>query len=216
MREENQMSAEINLDDLRGYFKDKLKTYGTTPGGADWNSVEAQELRFEQLSRIIRIEKEYDLIDYGSGFGKLYDYLRDIGHQMHYYGFDFLPEMVEKGCELHPNDPTCHFTTRENELPTVDYVIASGIFNIRLNTHDFVWTEYVLSVLDRMDQLSKKGFAFNMLTKYSDLEYMKPQLYYADPCFFFDYCKQHYARNVALLHDYGLYDFTILVRKELG
>jgi len=210
------MSAEVNLDDLRGYFNDKLKIFGSTSRGVDWNSVEAQQIRFEQLSRIIWGEKKYDLIDYGSGFGNLYDYLRGLGHQLIYYGFDFLPEMVAKGYELHPGDPDCQFITCENELPVVDYVIASGIFNIRLKTPDTVWIDYILKVLTRMDQLSKKGFAFNMLTKYSDLEYMKPQLYYADPCFFFDYCKQHYACNVALLHDYGLYDFTILVRKELG
>ena len=54
-----------------------------------------------------------------------------------------------------------------------------------------------------------------MLTRYSDEEYIekRPELYYGDPCFFFDYCKKHFSRNVALLHDYEIYDFTILVRK---
>ena len=51
-----------------------------------------------------------------------------------------------------------------------------------------------------------------MLTTYSDAEKMRPDLYYGDPTFFFDHCKRNYSRNVALLHDYELYDFTILVR----
>ena len=38
-------------------------------------------------------------------------------------------------------------------------------------------------------------------------------LYYADPGRLFDLCKRRYSRNIALLHDYGLYEFTILVRK---
>ena len=42
---------------------------------------------------------------------------------------------------------------------------------------------------------------------------MRPDLYYADPCELFDRCKRRYSRNVALLHDYDLYEFTILVRK---
>ena len=42
---------------------------------------------------------------------------------------------------------------------------------------------------------------------------MKDHLFYADPCFFFDHCKKHFSKNVALLHDYGMYEFTILVRK---
>jgi hypothetical protein len=59
------------------------------------------------------------------------------------------------------------------------------------------------------------GFAFNCLTAYSDAHKMQSYLYYADPCRLFDLCKRRYSRNVALLHDYGLYEFTILVRKEL-
>ena len=44
---------------------------------------------------------------------------------------------------------------------------------------------------------------------------MRPYLYYADPLFLFDYCKKKYSKSVALLHDYGLYEFTILVRKDI-
>ena len=42
---------------------------------------------------------------------------------------------------------------------------------------------------------------------------MRPDLYYADPCFLFDYCKTHFSKDVAILHDYGMYDFTLIVRK---
>ena len=54
-----------------------------------------------------------------------------------------------------------------------------------------------------------------MLTKYSDKEYMRDNLYYADPLFIFDYCKRNFSKQVALLHDYGLYEFTILVKKDI-
>ena len=37
---------------------------------------------------------------------------------------------------------------------------------------------------------------------------MRADLYYADPRAFFDLCKRHYSKQVALLHDYGLYEFT--------
>jgi len=95
----------------------------------------------------------------------------------------------------------------------VDYAIASGIFNIRLESSETEWRQYVTGILDRMNRMARKGIAFNMLTSYSDAEFMKAHLYYADPCFYFDYCKRNFSRSVALLHDYGLYDFTILVRK---
>ena len=66
----------------------------------------------------------------------------------------------------------------------------------------------------RFNDLSRKGFASNFLTKYSDANKMQADLYYADPLYLFDYCKRIFSKNVALLHDYRIYDFTILVRKD--
>ena len=43
---------------------------------------------------------------------------------------------------------------------------------------------------------------------------MRSDLFYSDPCNLFDICKRKYSRNVALLHDYGLHEFTIIVRKR--
>lgn len=204
------------MENLRSYFSDKLTEFGLTPRGVDWNSANAQEIRFAQLIRLLRPDEPYSLIDYGSGFGSLYDYLKRQGHRVEYFGYDFLAQMVARGLELHAADPACHFTSQENDLPLTDYSVASGIFNVRLQISDATWIDYVLEILTKLDRMTRKGFAFNMLTKYSDPEYTKPELFYADPCFFFDHCKRQYARNVALLHDYGLYDFTILVRKDVG
>ena len=91
--------------------------------------------------------------------------------------------------------------------------MASGVFNLRLEVEDEAWRDYVLETLETVDRLSTRGFAFNMLTSYSDADRMRPDLYYGDPCFFFDHCKRRFSRHVALLHDYGLYEFTIVVRR---
>jgi hypothetical protein len=99
------------------------------------------------------------------------------------------------------------------DLAPADYCVASGIFNVRLDTPDQVWLEYILSTIERIDQLGRRGFALNALTSYSDAEKMRPDLYYADPLLLFDHCKRRYSRQVALLHDYPLYEFTLLVRK---
>jgi hypothetical protein len=95
-----------------------------------------------------------------------------------------------------------------------DYGIASGVLNVRLSRSDDEWAGYLEGVLDVLDQTSERGFAFNCLTSYSDADRMRRDLYYADPCALFDLCKRRYSPHVALLHDYGLYEFTILVRKR--
>lgn len=207
------MGSDDILEGTRAFFQGKFDTYGATPKGVDWNSKESQELRFAQLVKICDPMEEFSIIDYGCGYGALADYLLARGYEFRYVGYDMVEAMIVQVREVCANHRNCQFTSDPSLLEEADYIVESGIFNQRLQASDEAWTKYVLDVLFRMDWLSTKGFAFNMLTKYSDPGYVRPDLYYADPCFYFDHCKRRFSKNVALLHDYGAYDFTILVRK---
>jgi SAM-dependent methyltransferase len=208
------MQERPELGKIKEYFRNKLEMYGATPRGVDYNSAESQEIRYVQLIKIIEAREKYALLDFGSGFGALYDYLTRNGHKLHYIGYDIAISMVEKGRELHLHNSDCWFTMQIDEIPVVDYSVSCGTFNMKLDLDEDVWTGIVIEVLHQMDTHSRKAFSFNLLTKYSDADKMRPDLYYGDPLFFFDYCKRNFSKNVALLHDYGLYDFTILVRKD--
>jgi len=73
----------------------------------------------------------------------------------------------------------------------------------------------VHSIIERLYALSEVAFAFNCLTSYSDADRKRPDLYYPEPATMFDQCVRRYGRHVQLLHDYGLYEFTIHVRRQL-
>jgi SAM-dependent methyltransferase len=207
------MEKKPNLEQVKSYFDQRIQAHGASPKGSDWNSADSQNLRFDQLLRVIESDQPFSLLDYGCGYGALGSYLESKGHQVEYHGFDILESAIQTAREVHNDKSGRTFYTDESALPVCDYVIASGIFNFR-GDHSFeAWTEYVTGVLDDIDRLSRRGFSSNFLTKYSDEDKMRNDLYYADPLFLFDYCKRKFSRNVALLHDYGLYDFTILVRK---
>jgi SAM-dependent methyltransferase len=208
------MSDPQELEKVKSYFTEKLEAHGPTPRGVDYNSAEAQEIRFLQLIKVIDTGRKYSLLDFGSGYGGMYDYLLRLGHQLHYVGYDIAELMVRRGRELHPENPDCWFTTDIAAVPVLDYAVVSGTFNMKLDADFEAWTKIVIAALHQMDAHAARGFSFNMLTKYSDADRMRPDLYYADPLFFFDYCKRNFSKNVALLHDYKLYDFTILVRKD--
>ena len=121
--------------------------------------------------------------------------------------------MIASARVRYANTPNASFDIDSAPENIADYGIASGIFNVRLGRDDREWLDYLKTTLDILDRTSRQGFAFNCLTSYSDTDRMRGYLYYADPCMLFDLCKKRYSRNVALLHDYGLYEFTILVRK---
>ena len=211
------MSIEETQKKLGEYFTDKLKTHGATPKGVDYNGPEAQAVRFEQLVKVIDPARKFSVIDYGSGYGAMFDFLYKKGWNFEYYGIDLIEKMVIAGRETHKNFSNAHFTIDESEVPVADYLLAGAIFNIKLEASYEDWQEFTLKTLRNMDKLCSKGFSFNMLTKYSDTDRMaeRPDLFFGDPLLYFDFCKRNFSRNVALLHDYGLYDFTILVRKDI-
>jgi SAM-dependent methyltransferase len=210
------MALEDALDETRAYFSRKLREHGNVPAGVDWNSDEAQVVRFQQLVRIIDPSTRFSIIDYGCGYGALAGYMQKLGWDFTYDGFDMLAPMVQAGKDAYPDMANVRFTVDDSSLPIADYVVAGGIFNLKFSAPAADWRQHSLQVLEKIDKLSTRAFSFNMLTSYSDIDRMeaRPDAYFGDPLFYFDYCKRRFSRNVALLHDYVLYDFTILVRKD--
>jgi SAM-dependent methyltransferase len=208
------MSRTPNLDHVKSYFDKRIQEHGASPRGSDWNSEASQNVRFDQLLKVIK-SQSFSLVDYGCGYGALADYLSTKGFDVDYYGYDILESAIATARQVHANKLRHTFFTDKSQLPVSDYTVASGIFNYRGEYSIEDWTEYTIRVLDEFNELSRHGFSSNFLTKYSDADKMRADLYYADPLFLFDYCKRNFSRNVALLHDYGLYDFTILVRKDI-
>ncbi|HLA08780.1 MAG TPA: class I SAM-dependent methyltransferase [Anaerolineales bacterium] len=202
---------------LNRYFTEKLEQYGATAKGVDYNGEQARDIRFAELVKVIDPARRFSIIDYGCGTGAMFDFLHAKGWKYDYYGVDLIEKMILAGRATHRGYDNAHFTTDEKELPVADHLVAAGIFNIKMDSAYEEWQEFTCETLKRMNTLCSKGFAFNMLTKYSDADRMaqRPDLFYGDPLFFFDFCKGNFSRNVALLHDYGLYDFTILVRKDI-
>ena len=207
------MSFSPILTRVEQYYSEKVKTHGPTPSGVDWNSAESQALRFEQLLKVCDHKGPFSINDYGCGYGALVEYLSQRGYTFDYQGFDISETMIATAQELHHGLSYCRFSMVESSLNTADYTVASGIFNVKLQGGDDEWQAYILHILNKMAHLSQKGFAFNVLTGYSDPERRRVDLYYADPLFLFDSCKKNFSRFVTLLHDYPLYEFTILVKK---
>ena len=203
------------LENINHYYTDKIKIYGATPKGVDWNGEESQFIRFEQLSKIIN-KDIFSINDIGCGYGKYFEYLQNRFLNFNYYGFDLSQEMINNAKSLYSNmgGGFMQVDNLEN-IDKADYSVASGIFSVKMEHNESEWLSYILDTLEKMNDKSNNGFSFNMLTKYSDKEYMKDNLYYADPLFIFDYCKRNFSKQVALLHDYGLYEFTILVKKDI-
>jgi cyclopropane fatty-acyl-phospholipid synthase-like methyltransferase len=209
------MYKENFLEKIEQYYSNKVLKYGETPLGVDWNNTEGQILRFQKLCEVISTHDTFSINDLGCGYGAFYQYLTEHYANFNYHGSDISEEMIKIAQEKRGINSNASFSLEPIPKYKSDYTISSGIFNVKLNTTHKKWLAYLHNTLKIMDQQSHYGFAFNCLTCYADPKKQRNDLYYANPSNLFNFCKKNFSQYISLLHDYELYEFTIVVRKKL-
>jgi SAM-dependent methyltransferase len=195
------------------HYRDSFERHGPTPQGVDWNGEASQRRQFDEMMRILPATGPFSVNDFGCGYGALADLLLARGPGITYSGVDLNEEMIAAARARFASNPAVTFAVADQPLAEADFGMASGTFTLRLGRSDAECLASMTEALDAIDRTSRAGFAFNCLTSYSDAPKMRDYLYYPDPCVVFDLCKRRWSRHVALLHDYGMYAFTMLVRK---
>jgi SAM-dependent methyltransferase len=200
------------LSGIAAYYASKLAAHGSTPQGVDWNGIESHERRHRQFLRLLDGTPNASVIDLGCGFGDFLRFLRAEGHEGRFIGYDIAPTMIEKARELHGEAADHEWRIGAEPADVADFAIASGIFNVKGDVPSEVWAGYVRQIIASLARAGRRGFAFNMLSLSSDPVRRRPNLYYADPADMLAHCLSRYGWSIALLQDYGLYEFTVLVR----
>ena len=212
----NEEKMRQELTGVANLYSSSLKAHGLTPKGVGWKDEESQRLRFEKLAQVIDVrttDKGISVNDLGCGYGAMFRYLNEIPSVQltRYYGYDISEEMLTVARQF-VADPRAEFIQSSRVTREADYSFVSGTFNVKMEASNELWIEYMKEMLMNLAAMSVRGFAFNILTTYVD--WKQEDLYYADPFMFFDFCKRNISRYVSLLHDYPLFEWTMIVRKE--
>ncbi len=202
------------LRDVAAYYATKLATHGPTPQGVDWNGAAAHELRHRQFLRLLDGATDASVLDLGCGFGDFLRFLRAEGHRGTFIGYDIAADMIAEASKLHGVGSDRRWRVGAEPAEVADFAIASGIFNVKGEVATETWARYVHDTIDILSQAGRRGFAFNVLSLSSDPERRVAHLYYADAAEMLSHCLLRYGRAVALLQDYGLYEFTVVVRRS--
>src|SRR5258708_14673651 len=164
------MTFDDILRRINDYYTEKITTYGPGHRGVDWNSVESQQLRFEQLLKLCQTNGPFTLNDYGCGYAGLAQYMSAQGYAFSYFGYDLSTIMVEHARTVLTSLPGSVVVTDYTQLPVADYTVASGIFNLKMDIYADRWLAYIFDTLQIIAHHSRRGFAFNLLTGYADPE----------------------------------------------
>jgi SAM-dependent methyltransferase len=200
------------VSDVAAYYASKLALHGPTPQGVDWNGQASHELRHRQFLRLLDGAPDASILDLGCGYGDFLRFLRSEGHRGPFIGYDVAASMIAEATRLHGESADCRWRVGAEPAETADFAVASGIFNVKGELSTEIWANYVRETIDILARAGRRGFAFNVLSLSSDPERRSGTLYYADAPEMLSYCLLRYGRSVALLQDYGLYEFTVVVR----
>lgn len=200
------------------YYSGRVQEHGPCPRGVDWTCAPTQELRFVQLLKIAGRRRRFTLNDLGCGYGALLGFLRNSRdlRGVDYHGADISPAMIEHARRLWRGDSLAGFSVSSSLPQLADYSVASGLFNVQLGFPRPAWHALVEGVLQELDRTSRQGFAVNfMLPPQPGVEPLEG-LYRTQPQPWIDFCKGAFAAEVTLIRDYGLREFTLLVRRPAG
>ena len=210
-------SSPAELDDvyrqIAQYYTQKVRRYGPTPLGVDWSCVPTQALRFRKLLALCNFDAPFSLNDIGCGYGALLDYLALYHPQssIDYLGIDLSSAMVRHAEKRWAGDLIQFHYGGESPRPA-DYSIASGIFNVMLDQPIPIWERHIETTLIHLRATSSKGFAVNFVHQPDAGVRAKAGLYCADPMQWIDFCEKSLGSEVHLIDDYGMSEFTLLIR----
>jgi len=208
----NPVTREAILTDINAYYTTKLTQHGATPRGVDWNDAASHHSRHHQFLRLLASDPAASVLDLGCGYGDFLAFLRKNEHTGTFIGYDISAAMIAEAERLHGSDQNCDWRVGAEPTEPADYDIASGIMNVKGDVPAADWETYVRDTILLLGRSSRRGFAANMLTMSNDPEKRRSNLHYVEPIEMLQFCLKNFGRSVALMQDYGLYEFTIIVR----
>jgi len=202
------------LRPVRETYEEKIERLGKDAVSVGHGDPDKQLLRYRKLTYAFRrASTPISVNDYGSGYGGFYRYLDqhtdiDLGT---YNCYDISEKMLDEAREtIESEDARFH---NDDEITTeADVSIACMTFHDSHDNSNEEWNQYMKDAIENMYEMSTSAIGFTALTTYVDYE--KDNLYYADPREFFHFCKSNLSDDVTLLHDYGLYEWTIVAFKD--
>jgi hypothetical protein len=197
-----------------------LDQHGDTYRGVGWTKSEAHaDMRYRVMLELIRrplTSSRVTLLDIGCGASHFYEHMRRNNiTDVEYSGLDLSAKFLALSARKFPDVVYFHADLLQSAsagLPTFDYAVLNGLFNYKgAASHASMW-HYVQAFIRRVVPLVRRGFAFNLMTKYLDWE--RDDLFHVPLDTVAAFLNQEVGRAFVIRHDYGLYEYTVYVYKE--
>jgi SAM-dependent methyltransferase len=198
------------------HYEECLERHGDTAAGVDWPDEGDAQIRYQVMLGLIRDKDEAaSLLDFGCGAAHLYEHLLRQGrHNIDYAGLDASRKFVALSREKFPDRTFyCLDVLRAaDELPVFDYIVMNGVFTEKRELAQEDMFAYFQAMITKVFEKSRRGIAFNVMSKAVDWE--RDDLFHLSIDKLMDFLTKQISRHVVIRHDYGLYEYTAYVYKR--
>jgi ubiquinone/menaquinone biosynthesis C-methylase UbiE len=198
-------------DHLVSRYDERLARYGDSIETLASGTHERRRMRFEVLVELGLCDG-CSVLDVGCGFGDFFGYLSDErGVSVSYCGLDVNPALIDIARRKYPAGEFLIGDVQIDEIPSADFIVSSGAFNLRLQHGDNY--AYAGDIMRRCFERSRRGVAIDFLSSYVDFE--RPETFHYEPERIFSMAKK-LTKRVSLRHDYPLFEFCVYLRPDFS
>lgn len=200
------------------HYETCLEKYGDTNLGVDWPNEQGADTRYRMMLEVIKheISGQISLLDFGCGASHLYEYiLRHKMDHIEYCGLDLSDKFITLSKAKFPSIKYYRLDILEEHasLPEFDYIVMNGLFTEKLDlTFDEMFS-YFKAVLRKVFDKTYVGIAFNVMSKQVDWE--REDLFHLPFDRLADFLTKELSRHFVIRNDYGLYEYTTYVYREM-
>jgi SAM-dependent methyltransferase len=192
-------------------YSSRYQKFGYSPKSLGWDKGK-QDVRFEILTSQYDFS-EKSILDIGCGFGDLNKTLNEkYANNYSYLGVDLVPALVNEARKQYVGDNINFITGDFLDISfesTFDFVIASGIFNHRLNNvnnYDLIEAAIIKAL-----SLTNDGLAFDFLS--DKVDYQLEHTFHSSPEKILSIAYK-YSRNIVIRNDYMPFEFALFIFKD--
>ncbi len=209
------MPPSIDSANIIRYYDSLLETHGDDTRAVGWRNAESQARKFFEVTRVFAHEKRpFTVYDVGCGLGSLYDFLKADNRLARYYGCDINPRMIERARRRHRELAVdCRDILLAPPRQRYDYVLASGTFNLRMNTSKRAWKTYVERMLCALYKIARHGMAVGFLSTAARHE--EPYEFHENPARILDFVQTAISPLAEIRHSASPGHFAVFAYSSL-
>jgi SAM-dependent methyltransferase len=189
-------------------YEAAFRQHGESPASVMWPKGR-QPLRFESLTRFFDPNGGFSVLDYGCGLADLKPYLDERFADVRYYGADITPAFVTSDRARYPDASFLLVTGAQEVADDYDYVVMSGVFNLRYECSADEHRTIVQDSLRHLFTRARRVLAVDFMT--DDVDYQATNSYHQNVDEIYQFARRELGRRVIVDHSYLPYEYSLTV-----